>query len=97
MDDIEGDQFSASFVIREQSINNADETFGVSRDLSSSFLEITSVTRIYNRISPFINDKSNIQDYALQDSVYTDDYLKLLEETEKTLRLYREKIKDKLQ
>jgi len=95
MDDIEGDQFSGAFVVQEQALRGNERSFGDS--WNNPLTEIASVAKIYNRISPFIYENINLQDYTLQDSVYTDDYLKLLEETEKTLRLYREKIKDKLE
>ena len=65
--------------------------------MNTPLAEMVVVAKIYNRISPFIHEDINTQDFSTQDSVYTDDYLKLLDETEKTLRLYREKIKDKLQ
>jgi hypothetical protein len=95
MDDIQGNQFTSTFLIREQGLanrNSFNET-----DWNSPIAEMNGAVKIYNRISPFIYENVNKQDFTLQDSVYTEDYLKLLEETEKTLRLYREKIKDKLQ
>ena len=93
MDDIEGDHFSGAYVVQEQRQKDNSPLFD---NRESTFMEFNTVATIYNRISPYIQENITLYDYTLQDSIYTEDYLQLLEETEQTLRLYREKIKDKL-
>lgn len=95
MEDIDGNQFAGSYVISEQIENPEQGGFRTFPD--NIIADKNTVTQIYNRISPFIQENINRQDFSIQDSVYSEDYLKLLEETEHTLRLYRDKIKDKLQ
>lgn len=97
MEDIEGSQFSGSFVLREQVVAQEDIFYGSDRFSNNPEADKVMIVKIYKRLSPFIHDDIDVQDFSFQDSVYTEDYLNLLEETEKTLRLYREKIKDKLQ
>jgi len=96
MDDIAADQISGALVVRGQDLQRTAEDMVFSDPQNIRVSEVASLNKIYNRLSPYIYDNKDLNEYSLQDTVYTDDYLKLLEETEKTLRLYREKIKDKL-
>ena len=96
MDDVAADQISGALVVRGQDLQRTAEDMLFSDPQNMRVNEMASLNKIYNRLSPYIYENIDLNEYSLQDTVYTDDYLKLLEETEKTLRLYREKIKDKL-
>ena len=96
MDDVAADQISGALVVRGQDLQRTAEDMLFSDPQNMRVNEMASLNKIYNRLSPYIYENMDFNEYSLQDTIYTDDYLKLLEETEKTLRLYREKIKDKL-
>ena len=95
LEDVESSQFTGSFVVAERTVAIEDAAYGYNRGFDGLTEKVT-VAKIYNRISPFVYENIGTQEVTVQDSLFTDDYLQLLEETEKSLKLYREKIMDKL-
>lgn len=58
--------------------------------------EIIGLKTIFTKLEPVLGDRYEMPRFSEVDSLLSDEYLELLENTENTLKLYREIIKDKL-